>query len=67
VPVRVVASLAVEAASEGFNELIEQENAGDLTRTAEVIYEELIEDSPLEKHEGMGKTIVHVFDACRLR
>lgn len=66
-PVRVYESIAPERAEMAFDELIFKEESGAESRTAANVYEELIEDRQLEQHEGLGKAVVQVYDACRLR
>lgn len=66
-PIRVMRSGPLDRWEQTFDGLIVKESSGHEERSATAIYEELVTGAPEQMHAGIGKAVVRVYNACRVR
>ena len=66
-PVALTDAVPIDKWNDAFNALIVKHDDGELGRAAQMIYEELKTAKPHPDHAGIGKALVAVYHACRLK
>lgn len=66
-PVRVARSGPLERWDQAFDALVVKGDTGVDQRSAAAVFDELVIGAPEQSHAGIGKAVVRVYEACRIR